>query len=190
YYLEIGARPNGSADPHTILAPRQPLAAAPYALSLRPGATVTGTGQTMIYAIQPGAGGGSSALRGQAGATPSALGPGSTAGVWGDSGDANYVGVWGSSDNNYGIVGRTATGDAAILGRNSNTSFGLNSGQQAGVMGMVTGANTFGVLGASQGEAGVKGLCTNALGYGGYFINSSTNGVGLYVEGSGSGRDK
>jgi hypothetical protein len=42
-WLEIGVRPGGSGGSYTTLDPRQPLNAAPYAHSLRPGATVEGS---------------------------------------------------------------------------------------------------------------------------------------------------
>jgi len=49
-FLQIAVRcPTGSGS-HTTLAPRQPLTAAPYALSLRPGATISGTGSHPAYA--------------------------------------------------------------------------------------------------------------------------------------------
>ena len=42
-YLEIGVRPGRSTGAYTTLSPRQPLTATPYALSLRPGATINGS---------------------------------------------------------------------------------------------------------------------------------------------------
>ncbi len=42
-WLEVGVRPGSSDGSYTTLSPRQPLTAAPYALSLRPGATISGT---------------------------------------------------------------------------------------------------------------------------------------------------
>lgn len=42
-WLEIGVRPGGSPGAYTTLDPRQSLTAAPYALSLRPGARIVGT---------------------------------------------------------------------------------------------------------------------------------------------------
>jgi hypothetical protein len=42
-WLEIGVRAGSSTGTYSILQPRQPLTAAPYALGLRPGAVITGT---------------------------------------------------------------------------------------------------------------------------------------------------
>ena len=49
-YLQIAVRCPAGSGAFTTLAPRQPLTAAPYALSLRPGATISGTGSHPAYA--------------------------------------------------------------------------------------------------------------------------------------------
>lgn len=66
-YLEIGVRPDGSADPYTTLSPRQALTPAPLAFSLRPGAKIIGaaTGDAVIEARNTA--GGSSGIRTQGG---------------------------------------------------------------------------------------------------------------------------
>jgi hypothetical protein len=43
-YLEIGVRPGASTAPHTFLTPRRAITPAPYALGLRPGATIFADG--------------------------------------------------------------------------------------------------------------------------------------------------
>ena len=54
-WLEIRVRPAGDTGGFTLLSPRQPLAAAPYALALRPGATITGaTSQPLTAALNLG----------------------------------------------------------------------------------------------------------------------------------------
>ncbi len=48
-FLEIGVRPTGSADPHTVLSPRQPLTATPYAIL-----SGTATNATLLGGSPPG----------------------------------------------------------------------------------------------------------------------------------------
>ena len=69
-WLQIGVRPGDSGGTYTSLSPRQPLTAAPYAHSLRPGADVVGSlsGQGTLTAQNSASGSGSSALYGHASA--------------------------------------------------------------------------------------------------------------------------
>ncbi len=101
-WLEIGVRAGSSSGAYTILAPRQPLTATPYALSLRPGAKVTG--DTGLVAALSAKNTNSVAGFGLAGTTD-----GNTvgAGVFGvataSSGEVH--GVWGSTESASGYAG-------------------------------------------------------------------------------------
>lgn len=107
-WLEVEVRPGDSTGSYTPLSPRQPLTAAPYALSLRPGATISST-------IANGA-----ALRMVNSASGISLGS-LTAGAWGDSRDG--VGVYGTSYSSYGVGGTSYSG-AGVYGF-STTGYGV-----------------------------------------------------------------
>ena len=131
-YLEIGVRPDGSADPLTTLTPRQTLTAAPYALTLRPGADIVGstTSDASIYAHNTATSGTSSyALRGvtdsNSGSAAAVYGQvastspgGYSAGVRGvnNGTSGSGIGVWGSQNGSgWGLHGTSVTGYAAYL---------------------------------------------------------------------------
>ncbi len=131
-YLEIGVRPDGSADPFTTLTPRQALTAAPYALTLRPGADVVGSvsGDAVLAAHNTATSGSASyALRGETdsrtGSAAAIYGrvtstsPGAySAGVRGvNEGTGGLgIGVYGSQNGSgWGLYGTSVTGYGAWL---------------------------------------------------------------------------
>jgi hypothetical protein len=125
-YLQITVDCGSGA---TTLSPRQPLTAVPYALSLRPGAAISGTGTVLTIAgandsgaaldvTNSEAGAGDSAIRGVAGAGSGY--PGST-----------KAGVWGDSDGSCGVVGASNTG-TAVYGT-SGSGFGVYGSGSYGV---------------------------------------------------------
>ncbi|MFO7742677.1 MAG: hypothetical protein R6X31_10240, partial [Anaerolineae bacterium] len=107
-YLEIGVRPGDSGEAFTTLLPRQALAPAPYALSLRPGAKVVSEiGAAHVLDVRNEASSDlSTAIRGWATAYS-----GGTTGVWGETKSPDGRGVYGkataATGNARGVVGRS-----------------------------------------------------------------------------------
>ena len=149
-YLEIGVRPNGSVDPYTILTPRQTLTAAPYALTLRPGADVVGstTSDASILAHNTATTGTTSyALRGETNSTSgsaaaiygrvTSTSPGGySAGVHGvnNGTGGNGIGVWGSQNGSgWGLYGTSVTGYGAYVTASSAGGLGLYARGGSGV---------------------------------------------------------
>lgn len=141
-YLQIGVRPAGSADPITLLTPRQALTAAPYAHTLRPGADVVGavTGDAVIWAQNTATTSAASyALRGESNTTASSgaavygritsTSPGGfSAGVRGvnEGTGGNGIGVWGSQNGSgWGLYGTSVTGYGAFVSSSSAGGRGL-----------------------------------------------------------------
>ena len=114
-YLEIGVRPGYSGVDFTILTPRQALTPAPYALSLRPGASVVGAiaGDNIVYAKNTATSGGGTGVAGEATATS-----GNTFGVRGLNRSASGTGVYGWAGSStsgtdgrpYGVYGYSNSG--------------------------------------------------------------------------------
>lgn len=165
-YLEIGVRPGTSGGAFTQLSPRQALSAAPYALSLRPGAMVVDTHQ------------GGDVFTGKTSAS-------SGTGVVGSATDATGA--------NFGVRGLTYSSNGIGVygwaGSQSGTTYGVkgysNSGH--GVFGSTMGdwSNYSGVYGEAYMDHanGVNGVNTG----GGYGVRGeSTRGVGVVAK-SGNG---
>lgn len=147
-WLAISVRSPAGSGSYQPLTPRQALTAAPYALSLRPGAVVSGT----LPAIT-GRGGdafGQLATLYIASITPPVFYP---VGVYG----SGTWGVWGYSANALGVRGVSAG---------------------------TSGTGVWGLAQATSGPTwGVYGKAQSPDGYGGYFENAATGGVGLYCRG-------
>lgn len=141
-YLEIGVRPDGSADPFTTLTPRQALTAAPYALSLRPGADIMGsttndasisayntaTFGSQSYGLRGETDSNSSSVAGVYGRVTSTSPGGYSAGVRGvnNGTGGNGIGVWGAqAGSGWGLYGTSVTGYAAYLTASSAGGRGL-----------------------------------------------------------------
>jgi hypothetical protein len=179
-WLEIGVRGGSETGAYTTLTPRQPLTAAPYALSLRPGVQVIGDlgALTALSAKNTN----SAAGFGLSGETDAAT---SGAGVRGyaTSSSGNVHGVWGESNSSsgYGVYGKAPQfGVYGEASRTSNYAYGVYGKAQtrlgAGVRGinMATSGNAFGVYGSTD----------SADGYAGYFDNEA-DGVDIMAAGSG-----
>jgi hypothetical protein len=199
-WLEIRVRPGSDTGGYTILAPRQSLTAAPYALGLRPGATISGTindpGQGMLN-LSNGLGDGlyihsvdSDAIMVESAGGNGldvnfADGDGIDLGVTG--GDGMFIGstagngITLNSADEYGIYVNSAGLDGVYV---DNADFDGVRVNQAGSEGFrVNSAGSDGVyVGAADGH-GVNAVSTSAAHYGGYFQNTSTGGAGLYAEG-------
>jgi trimeric autotransporter adhesin len=178
-WLQIEVRPGGSGGAFTVLAPRQALKAAPYALSLRPGAVITGTtGSPVLSAANSGAG------HGLYGASSTG------SGVYGE-GTFSYAGYFTTGGPFALYATSTYTNGAGVEGvaNNGINAFGVvgASGSGGGVYGFSTAVNGRGVYGvASNGTAaaGVWGSSASATGV--YGTSTAVNGWGVYgVSGSG-----
>ena len=143
-----------------MLSPRQEILPVPYALSLKPGASVeaeSGLGLTVRSDDDH-------ALHGQTDA-------------------ADRSGVWGHSDAGYGVTGTSGT--IGVRGLAPTGVYGRSDAESGeGVHGHGTGANTEGVLGTADGAAG-KGVW--GLGFTGVAGSSSADdGEGVHGHGAGA----
>jgi hypothetical protein len=182
-WLQIGVRPSG--DPtFTVLSPRQAITAAPYALSLRPGAVINGAsgGPTLSVTNTSGNGlNGSSTGSGSAGVYGSNVN-GSGYGVYGYSSAASGTGVFGSAAGT-GVLG-TSTSGKGMYGT-STSGYGVygatgGASPSAGVYGSSTAANGIGVQGVGDNGPQAKGVYgTSSDGWGVYGFSSGANGVGV-----------
>ncbi len=159
-YLEITV---DCGDGSTTLSPRQELQAVPYALGLRPGATIEGTG-TLV--------------------TASSSGGTNAAAFYGESSSSSGRGVTGvntaSSGSPSGVRGEVNSTDSGATG-----VYGLaisSSATGSGVKGQNNGTNGYGVWGqGGSGATGVLGQTNSSSRYGVWAYNSGT-GVGLRAE--------
>jgi hypothetical protein len=188
-WLEIAARASGGGS-YATLSPRQPLTAAPYALSLKPGAVITTTVgsnpalSAFNFSTGTGLSGSSDNGRGVYGFSDTAWGiygfTNTGYGVYGYGGTASSVGVYGTSNSGKGVQGFSSTNNGVYGTSSSNHAlYGQTSGSAvyAGVYGNSTTTNGNGVIGeANIGSAayGVWGKSTT--GYGVY----GTGGTGVY----------
>jgi len=211
-WLKIAVRCSADAD-WNILPGRQMLSAVPYALSLRPGAMISGTladASTLIVASGAGGGGGLVGYSGDATGVYARSRHGY--GLQGISDD--YIGVYGqsgfdtagffTSTHGFGVGANTLSDDpdvAALEAVNRGTGPAVvgYSTDASGVYGNST--NGHGVEGFSVNEVAVYGESENTAGFftslegdgvhgqstygpGGSF--SSTNGPGILIEGAGA----
>jgi hypothetical protein len=152
------------------LTPRQELLPVPYALSLIPGAEISGS-----YAS-------GSVLK-----VANIANPSSGSALWGSS--VSGIGIVGSSDNDIGVYGTTnggANSDYGVYGQGSGLSYGVhgyNASSETGGLG-VFGKNAgggSGVSGLNQGSGnGTWGYSESYNGVGGA-TNRLDNNYGLYT---------
>jgi hypothetical protein len=161
----------------TQLDPRQPLTAAPYALSLRPGASILGEGNLI------------SALNVANSTGIGIVGTGTT-GVWGQSQSGNAI--YGQNDSGNGFAGRfigpvrvetALTGDsapAAIEGEGESGVRGTSTSPSGrGVSGVAQGANSESVSGLNTTGKAISGTCTGS-GVAVYGVNVGTGFAGRF----------
>lgn len=161
-YLEIGVRPGSSTGAFTTLLPSQALTPAPYALSLRPGAKVTGerSGGNVLYVANT-ASGSSTAIFGKATSTT-----GNTRGVAGSSYSTSGTGVMGeattTSGNNFGVRGLTySSGGIGVYGWAGSATSGTD-GRPYGVYGYSN--SGYGVYGVTLGDwSNISGVYGKAV---------------------------
>lgn len=165
----------------TQLDPRQSLTAAPYALSLRPGAQILG-GAALAATLRASNTGGGWGLEGVG--SPGVFGNSTGgSGVSGQSVGINSAGVFGFNTTGYAIWGRNTDTGSAIYGENTGTGYAGKFAGPVDVAGPLTATNssTSAVLGT--GFIGVEGK-SNSTGNGGYGVYASTTngaGVGVYA---------
>jgi len=184
-WLQIGVKCAGDSD-YVPLSPRQALTAAPYALSLRPGAYVMGD----ISGFPPG----------KIMAAYNTATSGLAEGVFGSSASTNGTGVYGyagaTSGFAYGVQGASAstagTGVYGLASASTGTTYGVygrsDSTAGTGVAGVSTATtgDTAGVWGqiASSGTyaRAVVGWATKTTGtnYGVWGESESSGGTGVY----------
>lgn len=197
-WLQIAVRCPAGSGMYTNLSPRQALTAVPYALGLRPGASIVGQeGNYSTLLVSNGYPGGvwppyekkavaawtsdGTALWGAAGSGTGVYGASSSgAGVYGAS---DNVGVYGGSGGGagtgvYGRVTATSGPTDGVVGETSSTD-----GRGVRGLALATSGETYGVVGvgASPAGAGVYGLNTATSGYA-YGVrgdSASTQGVGV-----------
>ncbi len=160
-WLEIAVRPAGGGS-FTTLSPRQPLTPAPYALSLAPGAVITGSvplGSAVVSGFSTGDGNG---LYGNSNATNQAGVVGENANGFGVIGNG-YTGVSGNGFLGDGVRGATTYGNGGDF--TSLTGDGVHAGSNDSDGGFFTSGTGDGVYGQSD------------QGKGGYFVSTSGNGV-------------
>lgn len=176
-WMQIAVRPAGGPL-YTILAPRQQLSPAPYALTLRAGATITGTlTSPILSAINEG---------GNAGLYGSSV---DGSGVFGESTTGNGVrgasesedGVQGHSNTQYGVHGTSDGGYGGYFSSGGN--YGIYSESTdiggRGVLGKAdNGSNSIGVYGTSRDGYGLYGYSANKIGV--YGLSNATDGSGVY----------
>ncbi len=190
-YLDVAVRHGASVGSYELLTPRQAITPAPYAITLKPGAVVTGPVGTGLYVNSTnidgtGVYGYASAVTGEgSGVVGSVNAPGGN-GVLGlanaTSGDA--VGVEGQS---YSSLGVGVLGYArAISGFTRGLSGQVDSPDGTGVFGWAASPSgqTFAVYGQADSPSGtgVYGDATASTGtnYGVYGRSASTGGTGVY----------
>jgi len=164
-WLEVGVRPGPSADPFTALAPRTALNAAPYALSLMPGASISRDYGGNTLSVHNGWPGGAWLV------SKTALS------AWTSDGTA----VVGNAGTGAGVIGVHAAGTGTSPGVNGRTS--SVEADAAGVLGRASATAPTGS------NAGVRGENASTNGYG-YGVYGSHAGMGVGVDGvseSGSG---
>ncbi len=176
-YLQVAFKCSGDAN-WTTMSPRQPLTAVPYALSLRPGATISSSDASAMLA------------------SGGLFGP---VGVIGTS--TKGVGIWGGSQTNTGVLGTSQNGDG-VLGQASNYGSGVhgrNTNGGTGVKGETIGIGSAGVYGVNHTRGvGVVGVAewdgfntiasdpnAGVIGYA--RAGSRGSGVQGFAEGTGDG---
>jgi hypothetical protein len=199
--LGIAVRCPAGSGSYTDLSGLVMLHAAPYAHSLRPGATVSSTTSGRVLAVISSASSGyPAALYGEAHSPNGSGVSGSSSGygVYGKSGTASGkvpiaagVGVWGDSASSPGVYG--TSNSAGGVGGWSTSGPGVTgiSDSDNGVAGASSSGT--GVYGAAP-STGTVGIATDSGGYGVYGYSASGHGVhgkanapdgyGIYSEGN------
>jgi len=165
-WLEIQVKCSGDAA-FTMMGARQHLTAAPYALGLRPGASMTASLGSDVFSV----------TNTSSGDSINGYNYGSGRGVFGSS--TSSAGVYGVSNTNVGVLGSAPTGVRGVSGLPSGTT----PSYDRGVWGDST--SGYGVAGTSDTNSGVYGSSNSSIGVEAHSVNGlglwarSENGVGL-----------
>ncbi len=180
-WLGIAVRQAGGGT-YTTLSPRQPLTAAPYAMSLMPGAVITGTLAASPVISVTNTGGGTGVYGSAAVGGVGVSGVDTATSGFGVRGNGDSAGVSGTG-NDYGVYG---TGNFGVNGSGSNIGV-YGTGTNYGVSGIghygVSGNGFDGVYGTGT-SSGVFG--TGAV-FGTFGQTNSSTGVGVFGENDGTG---
>lgn len=178
-YLEADVSCPVSGSPSwQTLSPRQVLYAAPYALSLRPGATISGTTQQGLIVA---------ATQSDANAIEAYAPTGANS--WGVYAVGNGRGVYGYSPNGIGVVGGSLSGPTGGTGvsgsgstgvRGTGTSTGVSGNGILGVYGNSATSSGYGVYGHNTAGIGVFGVYSVSVGG-----EANAGVVGSSIAGSG-----
>jgi hypothetical protein len=171
-WLEIAVRPAGGGT-FTTLSPRQPLTAEPYAMSLEPGAVITGTVSGQGAVVQVNANGDGNGIYAQS------AGGNSESAVYGEATGPDGNGVFGMANNGTqakGVGGLSNTG-TGVYGISAGTNQGGVVGSDSSGFGLI-GLGFTGVSGAGTQGDGVRGQTD--WGFGGNF--SSNHSYGVYAQ--------
>ena len=188
----------------TPLDPRQPLTAAPYALSLRPGARIEG-GAALAAALRASNTGGGWGVEGTG--SPGVFGNSTGgSGVSGQSVGVNSAGVFGFNTTGYAIWGRNTDTGSAIFGENTGTGYAgkfvgpltaTSSTTSPTIYGENTGTGPAGKFVGPVNVAGeidvtiTGGDAITATGFYGVlgYSDEPHSGIGVYGEASGPGSE-
>jgi hypothetical protein len=162
-YLEADVScPNSGSPSWQTLSPRQILFAAPYALSLRPGATISGTTQRGLSVVSTQSDANAIEAYAQAGSNG-----------WGVYAVGSGRGVYGYSPNGIGVAGNALSGPTGGTGlsgfgstgvRGTGTSYGVSGNGIVGVYGNSATSSGYGVYGFNTGGIGVFGVYSASVG--------------------------
>jgi len=183
-WLQVGVRPGASSGAFTTLSPLQALTAAPYALSLRPGADIISSiaGDGVLYARNASAVDESTGFYGHASAAS-----GMTYGVYGESASTSGTGVYGQASAASGYTSGVYGQSASTTGMGVYGKASAASGLTFGVYGKSASTNGMGVYGeadaASGGTYGVRGESFSTAGIGVYGHASAASGYTYGVQG-------
>lgn len=190
-FMQIEVQHNGGG--FILLSPRQPLTPAPYAMSLMPGAVISGTsGLSTLQVINSGGSGGAAL----SGTDPLGTGVQGTStsgnGVKGSNNSPTLAAVGGLNlSSGPAITGLSLSGDgvqgtssgagAGVKGRSTGGAGVDGQGNTTGVIGVGTDVNAAGVWGIANSGASAAGLYgTSTTGYGAWGSSTANNGAGVY----------
>jgi len=204
-WLAISVRPGSSTGPYTALSPRQPITAAPYAHSLRPGANITGdvrfwmplpaphfVGDEALSVTNETSYDGGTGVQGYVNATS-----GQTYGVRGISQSPDGRGVYGEAPSRAVEGHATATSGLAygVWGESDSTTGRGVLGHATALTGATQGVHgrsdssegrgVFGTASAGTGATnGVRGESYSTAGSGVYGVAYATSGANYGVQGT------
>jgi hypothetical protein len=181
-WMIILVRPGDSTGAFTLLDPPQPLTAAPYAVSLRPGAVISGTvpGGTGVLNLGSTANGLQVTSSGYGVRVDSAGLDGVFINAAGDDGvsigSAEDDGLFVASADDDGVFVCTTGNETSCAPNSTNNGVEIGNTADHGVR-----VDSAGSSGVYVDTAGGDGLYVNSAGYSGFYVNSAGD-YGLFVD--------